>query len=231
MRTDLRLKHDIKLRTAAIGLFDAGHGSRFAVSSLSVPRDTVRKWLQIYRAFGSEVLLTMDGKQARYTFEQKVAATSAVVDGGMAKAAAMAKFGVMSMSPLVRWCRLYREGGAEALRPKPKDRPKGSKAGPRECTREQELEERCRRLEAEVAYLKNARPDREGRTLTRARVEAVSTLHAKGHELGYLLECSGLARSTYYYALVHPARPTRPISGRPWRRSSRAPQTAAGTAR
>lgn len=38
---------------------------------------------------------------------------------------------------------------------RPKGRPKGSKARPR--TREEELEERCRRLEAEVAYLKKLR--------------------------------------------------------------------------
>ncbi|MFQ7392202.1 MAG: helix-turn-helix domain-containing protein [Collinsella aerofaciens] len=29
----------------------------------------------------------------------------------------MAEFGIRSKSPLERWCRLYREGGAEALRP------------------------------------------------------------------------------------------------------------------
>lgn len=92
----------------------------------------------------------MDGKQARYTYEQKVAAASAVVDGGMAKPRAMAEFGVMSAAPLDRWCRLYREGGAEALRPKP--RGSGPKAAPR--TREEELEERVRKLEAQVAYLK-----------------------------------------------------------------------------
>lgn len=118
----------------------------------------MRKWQQIYRAFGSEVLLTMNGRQARYTYEQKVAAARAVVEDGMTKPAAMAEFGIMSMTPLDRWCRLYREGGAEALRPRPKGRPKGSRAEPRELTREQELEERCRRLEAEVAYLKNCAP-------------------------------------------------------------------------
>ena len=115
----------------------------------------MRRWQEIYSAFGSEVLLRMDGKQARYTFEQKVAAASAVVDGGMAKPEAMARFGVMSMSPLKRWCRLYREGGPEALRPRPKGRPRGAKSRPR--TREEELEERCRMLEAEVAYLKKLR--------------------------------------------------------------------------
>lgn len=152
MRVDLRVKHDIEARRAAIGLFERGHGYKSAAKALSVPRGTVRQWLCVYRSFGSEVLLSMDGKQARYTYEQKVAAASAVVDGGMTKAEAMAAFGIMSMSPLKKWCALYREGGAEALRPRPKGRPSGSKARPR--TREEELEERCRRLETEVAYLK-----------------------------------------------------------------------------
>ena len=99
----------------------------------------------------------MGGKQASYTYEQRVAAASAVVDGGMSKQDAMKAFGIMSMSPLKRWCALYREGGAAALSPKPKGRPKGSKSKPRGLTREQELEERCRRLETEVAYLKKLR--------------------------------------------------------------------------
>ena len=114
MRVDLRVKHDIEARKAAIELFERGHGSESAAKALSVPRDTVRQWLYVYRSFGSEVLLSMDGKQARYTYEQKVAAASAVVDGGMSKRDAMEAFGVMSLAPLKRWCALYREGGAEA---------------------------------------------------------------------------------------------------------------------
>ena len=65
----------------------------------------------------------------------EVAAASAVIDGGMAKPAAMAEFGIMSRAPLDRWCRLYREGGAEALRPKPKGRPKGPRPWPPCATR------------------------------------------------------------------------------------------------
>ncbi len=128
------MKHDIEARKAAIRLFERGHGFESAAKALSVPRDTVRQWLYVYRSFGSEVLLSMDGKQTRYTYEQKVAAASAVVDGGMSGRDAM-----------------------EALRPKPRGRPKGSGPRPRERTREQELEERCRRLETEVAYLKKLR--------------------------------------------------------------------------
>ena len=157
MHTDLRVKHDVEARKAAIGLFERGHGYESAAKALSIPRETVRKWLYTYRSFGSEVLLSMDRKQARYTYEQKVAAASAVVNGGVSKQDAMREFGIMSLAPLEKWCKLHREGGAEALRPKPKGRPRGSGSKPRELTREQELEERCRKLETEVAYLKKLR--------------------------------------------------------------------------
>ena len=154
MRVDLRVKHDVEARKAAIGLFELGHGYKSAAIALSLPAEAVRRWQEIYRAFGSEVLLRMDGKQGRYTYEQKVAAASAVVDGGMTKTEAMAAFGIMSMSPLKRWCALYREGGAEALRPKRLKDCIWEMVGK---TSEEELEERCRRLEAEVAYLKKLR--------------------------------------------------------------------------
>ena len=86
MSIDLRVKHDLESSRRAVELFDAGVGCKPAAEALSVPRETVREWQWVYRAFGSEALLSMDGKQSSYTFEQRVAAASAVVDGGMAKA-------------------------------------------------------------------------------------------------------------------------------------------------
>ena len=154
MRMDRRVKHDIKVREKASVLFASGMGFRTVANTLSVPLQTVKEWHHIYHAFGSEVLLAMDGKQAIYTYEQKVAAARAVVEDGMTKPEAMAEFKIMSKAPLDRWCRLYRASGAEALKPKLKGRPKGSKSKPQKRTREQELEERCLRLETEVAYLK-----------------------------------------------------------------------------
>ena len=79
MRVDLRVKHDVEARKAAIGLFELGHGYKSAAIALSLPAEAVRRWQEIYRAFGSEVLLRMDGKQGRCTYEQKVAAASAAV--------------------------------------------------------------------------------------------------------------------------------------------------------
>lgn len=87
----------------------------------------------------------------------EVAAARAVVDGGMSKPEAMAASGIASRTSLDSWCRLYREGGTDALRPKPKGRPKGPAGEGAPKTREQELEARIRKLEAENAYLKKVR--------------------------------------------------------------------------
>ncbi len=155
MSIDLRRRHDRSLRERAAEMFAAGRGHRSVARSLEVPVKTVKKWQYTYRAVGRGGLLAMGESHATYDFETKVAAASAVVDGGMAKPEAMERFGIASLSPLKRWCGLYREGGAEALRPKPKGRPRGSGAkAPK--TREEELEERVRKLEAQVAYLKKS---------------------------------------------------------------------------
>ena len=61
--------------------------------------------------------------------------------------------GIKSLTSLERWIREYRQGGAEALAP----RPKGRRPKPKEpvyATREEELEARVRELELENAILK-----------------------------------------------------------------------------
>ena len=80
----------------------------------------------------------------RYDWETKVAAARDHVENGMTKTEVMARHGITSVTPLERWCREYRAGGPEALRPRPKGRPKGAKSKPKpEATREQELAEEC----------------------------------------------------------------------------------------
>ena len=150
----LLVRHDKRLRELAVGLFKQGCGRRYAARQLGVSESVVRKWRNAYISSGSEVVLSMGKKKLSYSYETKLAAVEAVVDGGMAKVEAMGSFGIVSTTSLEKWCKAYREGGADALRPKPKGRPSGSKAKPRETTREEELEARVRCLEAENAYLK-----------------------------------------------------------------------------
>ena len=155
MSINLGMRHDRLLRKQAAQMFEKGHGYRLTASRLGVSAATVREWQKTYRVIGRSGLLAMGIKQARYDYETKVAAARAVVDGGISKPEAMARFGIASVTPLKQWCRLYRQGGAQALKPKPKGRPKGSvRALP--PTREEELAERVRKLEAQVAYLKKS---------------------------------------------------------------------------
>ena len=152
MSVNLGLRHDRLLREQAVEMFERGFGYRLTAGRLGVSAETVREWQKMYRVIGRGGLLAMGVKRAKYDYETKVAAARAVVDGGMSKPEAMARFGIASATSLKKWCRLYREGGAQALKPKPKGRPKGAVPP----TREEELEERVRKLEAQVAYLKKS---------------------------------------------------------------------------
>ena len=155
MSVDLRRRYNEVTRREAAALFESGLGYGPAARKLGIPKDTVREWLFTYRAMGLKGLLSMGPKQARYTFEQKCDAARAVVDRGATISDAMAAYGIASRTPLQNWCAAYREGGTEALRAKPGGRPKGSGGKPpAPRSREQELEDRVRRLEAENAYLK-----------------------------------------------------------------------------
>ena len=48
MHVDLRVKHGVEVRKAAIGLFERGHGFGSAAKALSVPRDTVSVFSQVF---------------------------------------------------------------------------------------------------------------------------------------------------------------------------------------
>lgn len=89
-----------------------------------------------------------------YVGETKVAAARDHVENGLTKAEVMAMHGIASVTPLERWCREYRAGGPEALGPRPKGRPRGSKSKPKpEPTLEQELAEQVavfRQIEVDV---------------------------------------------------------------------------------
>ncbi|MDM8270160.1 helix-turn-helix domain-containing protein [Thermophilibacter provencensis] len=156
MAQDIRVKYDVALRRKAADLFGRGLGYHAVSTELGIPRRTAKGWRRRFRATGAEGLLDVGGSQYRYSFETKLAAARAVVEEGATRSEAMACFGVRSEAPISRWVKAYREGGAEALRPKPKGRPRGSGSRVAPMSREQELEREVRRLEAEVAYLKES---------------------------------------------------------------------------
>ena len=166
-----RPTYDVDARMRAAELYEEGLGRASIASLLGIPEETVRKWLDIYRSVGIEVLTMMGKKKTRYSLETKLAAVRAVVDEAMTKPEAMAKIGIASPSSFKKWLKAYREDGPEALRPKPKGRPKDP-APSLPSTREQELERRVRKLEAENAYLKKSialKAEKRSRTARRLR--------------------------------------------------------------
>lgn len=232
MRTDLRVKHDIDARKKAAELFGKGRGFESVAKELSIPRSTVRKWQQIWKAFGSEALLPMDGKQARHTCSQKAAAAKAAVGDGMSKSDAMARYGIMSLAPPERWCRACRGGGAEAPRPKPKGRPKGSGAAARPLTREQQLGRRVQQLEAEAAYLERLRSLAGRGRIWPGRRQRPCTLSSR-RDAGPAASSRQQASRGRRAAMRSPILRSPPgrSSGSAWPRHSRAAPTDAATGR
>ncbi len=210
MREDRRRRYDDGFRREALELIKAGAGGNTLARRLAIPVYTARNWIRLYRSGGEEAVMGGNGSR-RYDWETKVAAARDHVENGMTKTEVMAKYAIASIAPLERWCREYRAGGPEALRPKPKGRPRGSKSKPKpEPTREQELAEQVAYLKAKVAYLEKLRALRAQKITRRERSAVVRLLAGRGHRLDHLLEIAGLPRSTYYHHLSRPAHVSRP---------------------
>ena len=93
MSVHLGIRHDRLLRKQAAQMFEKGFGYGLTASRLGMSAATVREWQKTYHVIGKDGLLTMGVKHTKYDYETKVAAAKAVVDGGMSKPEAMARFG------------------------------------------------------------------------------------------------------------------------------------------
>ena len=101
-------------------------------------------------------------RRKAYPHDLKVGAARAVVGEGKARPEVMGALGPKPKTQLGAWCRLYREGGPDALLPKPRGRPRRKE--PSFSSREGELEARVRELELELEIQKriNALADEIG---------------------------------------------------------------------
>ena len=145
------MRHSEEERRQAARYFQMGYAECSVSRLLGISESIAQKWLYTYRALGKEALLV--GKHKRhYSHQEKVDAAKAVVEGRLSKPDAMAAFGIKSKTQIDTWCRLYREGGPEALLPRPKGRPRKSEHA--FSSREEELEARVRELELELEIQK-----------------------------------------------------------------------------
>ena len=174
--------YDDGFRREALRLIRAGVGYKSLARRLAMPVYTAKQWVMLYRSGGEEAVMGSRGNR-RYDWETKVAAARDHVENGLTKTEVMAEHGIASIATLERWCRGYRAGGADALRPKPEGRPKGSRSRPKpEPTREQELAEEIAYLRARVAYLEKLRALRANKS--RDARKAPSSDCSQGRDTG-----------------------------------------------
>ena len=96
-----------------------------------------------------------------FSFEVKKEVVDRFI-AGQSKMELAREFGLSSDQLVANWVRAWRAGGDEALRPKPKGRPKGS-ARSAPLTAEDRLRREVEKLRAENAYLKKLRDLRNQR--------------------------------------------------------------------
>ena len=144
------MRHSMKTKEKAFALFESGHGRKAVAKALKLSEGIVLKWLYSYRVIGKEALYMSTYKH--YDYETKLAAVRDFLEFGLSRQEVLDKYQIRSISPFRSWVRAYREGGPDALKPKPKGRPK--KSAVTYATREEELEARVKELELELALQK-----------------------------------------------------------------------------
>ena len=138
-------------REQLVGLFEQGMGYHAAANALGVSKYAVRKFCRRFKLHGRLCLVEKPTNQ-QYSFEIKKEVAERHRAGETAMDLAR-EFGLSSEQLVRAWSWKWRKGGDEALKPKPKGRPKGSVA-PKPLSEEEKLRRQVARLEAENAYLK-----------------------------------------------------------------------------
>jgi transposase len=139
-------------REAAVAWFEKGLADTATANLLGVSRWPVKRLYRRWRIRGQGALVTKPTKQS-YSFEFKLALVERFLAGETAQDLA-AEADLSSPVLLKTWVRAYRREGADALRPKPKGRPrKPDGPPPAEPSELERLRRENERVRAEVAYL------------------------------------------------------------------------------
>lgn len=120
------MRHGMGIRPEAARYFEMGYAEKAVSTLLAVPKSAVKERPYACRALGREALLVT--KHRTYSHELKVEAARAVLERRMPKPEAMRAYGLGSITQVTTWCRPCREGGPDALLPKPKGRPRKAEA-------------------------------------------------------------------------------------------------------
>ncbi|EJR0239178.1 TPA: IS3 family transposase [Enterobacter hormaechei] len=186
--------------------FATDEGYRLTSARFNVPRTQVRIWVAAYDAYGEEGLKPRD-KGVSIAPDIRVEAVKAVLTGQISQTQAAAKFNVAGSASVGKWMKVFSEHGEEGLRSlrigKKRalhmiDDPVALEAALERSKdkRIQELEQKVRRLELRILYLKKF----ESLSSIRDKVRIIDELR-QHYSFEQLLQIAQIPRSTFYYHL------------------------------
>ena len=140
-------------QVAAIALFETGWASRSVARQLGVSLSAVDRLYDRWRVRGGGALVTKPTKRS-FSFEFKIDVVRRFL-AGETKVALAQELDLSSPKLVETWARRYRNEGEDALRPKPKGRPRtgGGDVPVGEPSELERLRRENEQLKAEVAYL------------------------------------------------------------------------------
>lgn len=147
-------------REQLVDLFEEGMGYKAAARRIGVNQAPVKMLARRFKLHGKLCLVKKPTKQ-HYSFEIKKEVVNRFI-AGESKMDLASEFALSSDQLVANWVRAWRIGGDEALRSKPKGRPKGSSPS-KIITEEDRLRCENEKLRAENAYLKKLRDLRNQR--------------------------------------------------------------------
>ena len=148
-----------EFKLAVVRRYEYGNiGCKSLAKEYGLSDGQLRRWLNLYQVHGKAGL---EKKSASYSAEQKLAMLQHMWDNKLSKGQAATAFNIRRHATVAEWERAYRQGGIEALEPRPirrpemqpeKNKPDGTETVDNR-SREELLDELLH-LRAEVAYLK-----------------------------------------------------------------------------
>lgn len=144
-------KYSVEYRIAAAKAVEKGETIASVARRFKMSDAVIRRTIKVIEAHGEEGLRQNDRK---WTAEQKYQIIKYMHDNHLTCLETGIKFGINGSATVWEWEHRYKEKGMKGLEPKERSKKPRAKKSQEPKTREEELLERIKYLEAENEYLK-----------------------------------------------------------------------------
>lgn len=103
------------LRLRALDLFEQGYGYKSVAHELGLSEQTVREWLYLWRALGSDLFIHPEKRSNKYSSEVKRAVVKDR-QAGVPIVEVMSRYQIPNRSRIKAWCRLYAKYGESVFK-------------------------------------------------------------------------------------------------------------------